>query len=120
MASLDIASSSSAYGEGFPNAIGEAMSCGVPCVVTDVGDSAKIVGNTGYIVPPRAPGALAKGWEGLIALGSDKRYELGMAARKRIVDSFRIESIVKTYEEFYSTWVENGVEESRRGDWRRG
>ncbi|MFC1825538.1 glycosyltransferase, partial [Thermodesulfobacteriota bacterium] len=45
-AAFDIATSSSYYGEGFSNTIGEAMACGVPCVVTDVGDSAQIVANT--------------------------------------------------------------------------
>src|SRR6185503_9929721 len=57
-AALDIGTSSSSYGEGFPNVIGEAMSCGVPCVVTDIGDSALIVGQTGRVVPAQNPEAL--------------------------------------------------------------
>ena len=60
--SFDIATSASAYGEGFGNVIGEAMACGVPCVVTDVGDSKMIVGDTGIVVPPRNPQALVDAW----------------------------------------------------------
>ncbi len=100
-ASFDIASSSSSYGEGFPNVIGEAMSCGVPCVVTDVGDSAWIVGDTGIVVPPRDPVALANGWRKLIELGYEKRLALGMMARQRIIENFSLDDVVKKYEMLY-------------------
>jgi glycosyltransferase involved in cell wall biosynthesis len=111
-AALDVASSSS-YGEGFPNIIGEAMSCGVPCVVTDVGDSERIVGDTGRVVPPKDPDALAKAWKELIDLGEEGRERLGLAARKRIRDHFELSQISKKYEAFYSSLVMRGASEQR-------
>jgi glycosyltransferase involved in cell wall biosynthesis len=101
-AALDIASSSSAYGEAFPMVIGEAMSCGVPCVVTDVGDSARIVDNTGYVVPPREPQALANAWQKMIELGSEGRKALGQAARKRIIENFSLDFVVAEYESVFA------------------
>ena len=106
-AGLDIASSVS-RGEGFSNTLGEAMACGVPCVVTDVGDSARIVGDIGRVVPPKNPEALANAWKGLIDLGQDGRRNLGFSARKRIMEHFELSKVVKQYEELYTSLVING------------
>jgi glycosyltransferase involved in cell wall biosynthesis len=106
-AGLDIASSVS-LGEGFSNTVGEAMACAVPCVVTDVGDSARIVGDTGRVVPPKDPQALANAWKGLIDIGQEGRHSLGLLARKRIKEHFEISKVVKQYEELYTSLVANG------------
>jgi glycosyltransferase involved in cell wall biosynthesis len=100
MAALDILASSSSA-EGFPNVVGEAMACGVPCVVTDVGDAALLVGDTGKVVPPRNPEALANAWAELIDLGPDGRRRLGEAARQRINEHFNLDTIVQHYERCY-------------------
>lgn len=96
---LDIASSSSSS-EGFANVIGEAMACCVPCVVTDVGDSAWIVDNTGKIVPPGNPEALVLGWHSLIGLAPSERLALKARARVRIIEHFSAQNLVQTTE-FY-------------------
>lgn len=101
MASCDIIISSSSR-EGFPNVVGEAMSCGVPCVVTDVGDSANLVGPTGLVVPPRNHEALAQAGRELIHLGFNGRAKLGEAARARIRENFHLESVVAQYEALYN------------------
>jgi glycosyltransferase involved in cell wall biosynthesis len=101
-ASLDIATSSSSFGEAFPLVVGEAMACEVPCVVTDVGDAAYIVGETGKVVPPKNPHALAHAWQELIQLGAEGRRQLGAAARKRIEDNFSLPAIVARHESLYN------------------
>ena len=98
--SIDVFCSSS-FSEGFPNVIGEAMACGVPCVVTDVGDSAIIVKDTGFVVPPKKPQALAKAIIKVIEMGKEKRRELGKKARDRIRQNFLIEKVAKRYENLY-------------------
>ncbi|MGC2743994.1 MAG: glycosyltransferase [Candidatus Angelobacter sp.] len=98
---LDIACSASAWGEGFSNAIGEAMACGVPCAVTDVGDSAYIVGDTGLVSPPREPEALADAIVRLIDIGRIGRQQLGAKARRRIETEFGLPAIVQRYEDIY-------------------
>ena len=101
---LDIATSASAYGEAFPLVVGEAMSCEVPCAVTDVGDSAWIIGNTGRVVPPRDSEALANAWKDLIELGAKGREALGKAARARIIEHFSLDAVVAQYERLYENF----------------
>ncbi len=100
-AAFDIAVSSS-QAEGFPNVIGEAMACGVPCVVTDVGDSGWIVGSTGRVIAAQNAEALAAGCRELIEIGPDRRAELGEATRRRIIERYSIASVAQQYESLYS------------------
>ncbi len=103
-AGLDIACSSSAS-EGSSNAVAEAMACGVPCVVTNVGDSALIVGDAGKVVPPRDSGALAQGCRELLELSPQQRLDLGVRARRRITEHFSVPQIVDRYQELYEGLV---------------
>jgi len=101
MCAMDVLASSSSYGEGFPNVLGEAMACGIPCVVTDVGDSALIVGDTGQVVPPRNSAAFAAALTELFNLSQQARIDLGQQARRRVNENFTLASIVKQYEDLY-------------------
>jgi glycosyltransferase involved in cell wall biosynthesis len=101
VAGFDIATLPSAWGEGFPNVLGEAMACGVPCAATDIGDSAWIVGSAGEVVPPRDAEALAEALGRLVALGGEGRRELGAAARARVIEHFEVDDIVGRYEGLY-------------------
>lgn len=89
--SLDVAVSSSSYGEGFPNAIAEAMACGVPCVTTDVGDSKVVVADLGVVVPPRLPDQLAEGIERMV---DNLNSTLSRTVRASIVTRFTTEAMV--------------------------
>jgi glycosyltransferase involved in cell wall biosynthesis len=92
---LDLLVSSSAFGEGFSNALGEAMACGVPCVATDVGDAREILGDGGIVVPPRAPEALAAGMIVLLDRLSFERASLSAGVRRRISENFSVETLVR-------------------------
>lgn len=90
----------SSLGEAFPNVLAEAMACGTPCVTTDVGDAAYIVGETGWVVPPRDSPALASA----VSLAMDDReispdvwLSRRDSSRKRIVENFSIERMVDAY-----------------------
>ncbi len=106
-AALDIASSSS-WGEAFPNAIGEAMACGVPCVATDVGDVPQIIGDTGVVVPPRNAVALAAGWAQLAALAAPARCALGLRARQRITERYSLPAVSRQYADLYTSLIKQG------------
>jgi glycosyltransferase involved in cell wall biosynthesis len=83
------------------------MSCGVPCVVTDVGDSAWIVGETGRVVPPSDPNALAAAWKSLIILGPQGRSALGALARERVRNNFSLDSVAVQYENLYTSLIDS-------------
>ena len=100
-AALDIASSSSSFGESFSNSTAEAMACGVPCVVTDVANLPHLIGDTGLAVPLKDPAALAKGWRQLMAMGQQERQRLGQRARRRIEQHYSLDRMVRGYEELY-------------------
>ena len=91
---LDICCSSSSYGEGTSNAIAEAMACGVPCVVTDVGDTKLIVGETGVLVPPRNPEALSAGLA-VMAERLSENPQLPNAVRERIELRLSLAALVR-------------------------
>ena len=109
LSALDIASSSSSWGEGLPNTIGEAMAIGLPCVVTDVGDSGVLVGDTGHVVPKNNPQALSTAWTQLLDAGHDNLCAMGEKAKKRIQKHYNLDSTIKAYETLYSGLIEKSV-----------
>lgn len=94
---------SNSLAEGFPNVVGESMAHRTPVVVTDVGDSALLVGDTGRIVPPSDPHQLAAAVVELLELEAEARAGLGRAARQRIADRF---SMTTMAEQYVSLWLE--------------
>lgn len=89
-------------GEGFPNVIGEAMSCELPCIVTDVGDSALVVNGCGSVVPAGDSKALAAAILEMLAKTQQERRSIAKLARQRIKDLYAMDSIVTEYEREYA------------------
>jgi glycosyltransferase involved in cell wall biosynthesis len=100
MATLDVLVSASSS-EAFSNVLGEGMACGVPCVATDVGDSAKVLDGHGRIVPPHDPAAMAAAVIELLHLDRHRRVELGAAARLHVEENFSISEIADRYAALY-------------------
>lgn len=99
-AALDVASCTS-VAEAFPNVVGEAMAAGVPCVATDVGDAATLVGDSALVVAARDPQALTAAWARLLSIDGEARRRLGMVARERIQANYSRHAVVQQYEKLY-------------------
>lgn len=100
LAAMDVFCLSS-RAEGFPNVVGEAMSLGVPCIVTDVGDAAMLVADTGLIVPKENPSALAAGLARLLAMSPDERWQMGQKAKARVKTEYASERTRERFEALY-------------------
>lgn len=92
---FDIVTSSSAYGEGFSNMVAEAMACERFCIVTDVGDSARIIGDNQWVVPARKPQMLARSWQMALRNSPEVRMQQGQMARTRIETHFSTDRMVE-------------------------
>ena len=101
MAAMDVMVSASEWGEGFPNVLGEAMGAGVPCVATDVGDSASVIGDCGILVAPGNPAGLARAIEDLLALTPEQRSTIGLRARERVRQLYSMDRIAALYLDAY-------------------
>lgn len=102
MAAMDVVTLSAAYGEALPMVLCEALACGVPCVATDVGDSAKVIGEIGRVVPRENPQALAQGWAEILELKNADYEILSRRARDHIVDAFNMTRTAESYHQIYS------------------
>jgi glycosyltransferase involved in cell wall biosynthesis len=101
MGALDIATLTSKCGESFPNVLAEAMLCGTPCVTTDVGAAAVIIGDTGLVIPSGQPACLMKAWWAMAKLSAGSRQSLGASARMRILEHFSLDEIARQYADTY-------------------
>ena len=109
---LDMLALSSAWGEAFPNILGEAMACGVPCIATDVGDSAWVVGESGLIVPPRDIEAMGAALARMAGLDVTTRRNLGATGRARAIAHFDINDIAVQYRRLYASAVQRATKDA--------
>lgn len=111
IASLDLLVSSSVYGEGFPNVVAEGMACEIPCVATDVGDSAELIRDEQRIVGAGDYNGLADAVCGLLALEREQRRRIGALDRERVAKHFDIGGMISNYETLYERSIAGGHKE---------
>jgi glycosyltransferase involved in cell wall biosynthesis len=116
-AAADLALSTSAFGEGFSNAIVEAMAAGVPVVATDVGDAKRIIGGTGEIVPSRNAPAMAAAIGRLVFEPEAQRRQRTIASRQRIETHYSLDRAVAAFDALHldGTLPDDGVDEPGTG-----
>jgi glycosyltransferase involved in cell wall biosynthesis len=107
LAAADVVASSSRRGEGFSNVLAEGMACGLPAVATDIGDASLIVGDTGLVVPPQSPEALAAAIWTLATESAPQRADRGRGARERIVENFSMRHAIQAHVKLYESLAAN-------------
>ena len=107
MSALDFHVLSSAYGEAFPNVVAEAMACETPCIVTEVGDSALIVGDTGWVVPSSDPAGLATAMVAAIdeLLNQTALAQRRVRCRERIEANFNLQIMIDRYKDLWASCI---------------
>ncbi len=103
MKACDVFVLNSAFGEGFPNVVGEAMLSGTPCIVTEVWDAKTLLGDTGAVVPPRDPATLAKALQAMLDMPASRLQEMGQKARAVIMRDYGLEA---SYAKYQALWQE--------------
>jgi glycosyltransferase involved in cell wall biosynthesis len=101
LTAMDVVVSSSGWGEGFSNVIGEAMAAGSLCVVTDIGEAKDIVGNIGIVVPPYSVDAISKGVIQFLKYSDEVRDDISRRGRERIIEEYSIDKIAEKYLNIY-------------------
>jgi glycosyltransferase involved in cell wall biosynthesis len=108
LAALDVAVLSSAFGEGFPNVVAEAMAVGIPSIGTDIGDTARIIGDCGIVVPVGDAAALSAGIARLLDLAPEARAALAKISRHRVETRFSLPAMVAAYQRLYDAVLAQG------------
>ncbi|MBU6435600.1 MAG: glycoside hydrolase, partial [Nitrospirae bacterium] len=83
--------------------------CGRPCVVTDVGDAKRIVGDTGYVVTPGNPSALASAWQVALDAEGVEKARRSQRARERVIEHFSLEQLIQETARVLETTVKTGA-----------
>ena len=112
-AALDLAISTSAFGEGFPNVVGEAMACAIPVIATDIGDTARVLNDPDQVVPPKNPQSIVKACETLLQSTPEARQQIGQRNRQRIQTEFNITQVLKTYAHHFTIGVKPSGDPSK-------